>query len=163
MYYRGYWINKNWFEKYHPIFLQEFHFPEITDERNLCYQEQILTSNSVSVHVRRGDYVSLKWDLETDVYEKALETFAQQVPGEWRLFVFSDDISWCQEHARELGFVYFQKVTYIEGNMRGRNFRHMQLMSMCKGMIVSNSAFCYLAALLNTRKEYGVNLSGRDL
>ena len=37
------------------------------------------------------------------------------------------------------------------------------LMSLCEGMILSNSAFSYLAALLNTRRRYTLNLSDRVL
>ena len=49
----------------------------------------------------------------------------------------------------ELGLDQFWTVTYVEGNTNGKNYVDMQLMSMCKGMVMSNSAFCYLAALLN--------------
>lgn len=38
VYYHGYWINKEWFEKYKPQFLKEFTFPEIKDEKNKFYQ-----------------------------------------------------------------------------------------------------------------------------
>lgn len=163
IYYHGYWINKNWFETYQDILLREFTFPEITDGENINYLNQIENSSSVCVHVRRGDYVTLGWNLDVEIYRKGLEAFASQVPGLWHLFVFSDDIRWCRLHARELGFGCFSEVTCVEGNIHGKNYLDLQLMSRCRAMIVSNSAFSYLAALLNPNRQYTLNLSDRIL
>lgn len=162
-YYHGYWINKNWFMRFQDVFLQEFQFPPITEERNLMYAQQIKSSQSVSVHVRRGDYIALNWEIKPELYRICLARFAQEVLGKWHLFVFSDDIAWCRENEEELGFGNFPEVTYIEGNIKGKNYRDLQLMSMCKAMIVSNSAFCFLAALLNPGRRYTLNLSNREL
>ena len=154
VYYHGYWINKNWFMKYKDAFLQEFCFPEITDEKNRDYLKRIQNTRSLSIHIRRGDYVTLGFALNVEAYATLIQRYRFETPGKWELFVFSDDIPWCKEHWKELGFDVFEDVTYIEGNIQGKNYIDMQLMSQCKGMIMSNSAFCFLAALLNTRKEY---------
>ena len=66
------------------------------------------------------------------------------------LFVFSDQPEWCRKHAQELGFYLPVKTIYVTDNQNENAFRDLQLMGMCKNMIISNSAFCYLAALLNT-------------
>ncbi len=163
IYYHGYWIHKSWFGKYAEAFLQELRFPEITDERNLRYQDRIRSTHSVSVHVRRGDYEALKLELDPEEYRGGMEVFRGQAPGEWHLFVFSDDIGWCRSHAQQLGFGCFSEITYVEGNTAGQNFRDMQLMAMCEAMILSNSAFSYLAALLNPGRKYTLNLSDREL
>ena len=125
--------------------------------------EEIRSSLSLSVHIRRGDYVTLGVSQDPIIYRYHLERFAKQVPWEWSLFVFSDDIGWCRNHAKELGIHSFQKVTYVEGNTDGENYRDMQLMSMCRAMVVSSSAFCYLAALLNTEKRYISNTTDREV
>ncbi len=163
VYYHCYWIHKNWFLTYQDIFLKEFHFPEITDEKNRQYADRILSSNSVAIHIRRGDYVDLGYAFEADWYRQCIKRFLEGAPGKWDLFVFSDDISWCKEHACELGFEDFEACTYIEGNMYGKNYRDLQLMTMCKGMIMSNSSFSFLAVLLNTRKEYVFNGTTREV
>ena len=163
IYYHGYWINKHWFEKYRDIFLKEFSFPEIIDERNLYYLEQITNSPSVSIHIRRGDYVNLGWALPPEVYLLNIEIFISQYTANWHLFVFSDDITWCKEHAKSMGFSLFQEITFVEGNIRGENYRDLQLMTRCKGMMMSNSAFCFLAALLNTERQVLVNLVDREV
>lgn len=163
VYYHGYWINKRWFAKYKAEFLEEFQFPEITDSQNKKYLEWIQSTNSVSIHIRRGDYVTLGWSLDSEIYRVLIDKFIQEAPGKWELFVFSDDILWCREHEKELGFGAFEGVTYIEGNIQGKNYIDMQLMSKCKGMILSNSAFCYLASLLNTEKLCSLNPTSREI
>lgn len=163
IYYHGYWINKNWFATYKDEFLKIFTFPPITDEKNKQYMDAILNSNSCSIHIRRGDYVTLGWALEVEHYRKLIEDFLAQCEGEWELFVFSDDIDWCKEHCEELGFSLFSGVHFIEGNVQGKNYIDLQLMSNCKAMIMSNSAFCYLAALLNTKMKFVLNPTNREV
>ncbi|MBD5460310.1 MAG: alpha-1,2-fucosyltransferase [Lachnospiraceae bacterium] len=163
LYYHGYWINNKWFAAYREEMLKIFRFPEITDRRNREYLARIQKTNSVSIHVRRGDYVTLGWAMDPRIYQNRIEKFLEGVSGKWELFVFSDDISWCQEHQEEMGFGQFENITFVEGNVQGKNYIDMQLMSRCKGMIVSNSAFCYLAALLNTEMKYYINTTKREI
>ena len=163
IYYHGYWINKKWFAEYQDIFLQEFSFPEIVDEHAKKYMDAIRQNRSLSIHIRRGDYVTLGWAVETEQYKKMTEIFRKDVTGDWQLFVFSDDIEWCKAHESELGFRQFEKIIYVEGNTNGKNYLDLQLMSNCKAMIMSNSAFCYLAALLNQEKQFVLNPTSREV
>lgn len=164
VYYHGYWINKNWFMTYRDIFLKELQFPAITETHNLTYMEQIRNTNSVSIHIRRGDYVMIGQALDVETYRKFVNMFMDKMNMiDWHLFVFSDDIGWCRQNAEKMNFQRFANITYIEGNERGNNYRDLQLMSKCKAMIISNSAFCFLAALLNTEKKCLLNLTSRDI
>lgn len=164
IYYHGYWINKNWFTGYQNIFLEEFRFPPITDSRNREYLTKIQSTNSVSIHIRRGDFVKLGWTMSTNVCRKMIQTFLDSgLPGKWHLFVFSDDIAWCREHQEEMCFNALSDITYIEGNVQGKNYIDMYLMTQCKAMLISNSSFCYLAALLNTKKICCVNPTHREV
>lgn len=164
IYYNGYWINKNWFARYRDIFLKEFRFPQITDSQNREYLKKIQSSNSVSIHIRRGDFVELGWALPTDVYRKMIQAFLNsRLPGKWHLFVFSDDTAWCREHQEEMGFNALSEITYIEGNVQGKNYIDMYLMTQCKAMLISNSSFCYFAALLNTKMICYVNSIPREV
>lgn len=96
-----------------------------------------------------GDYVTLVFSAKPEQHQIYIDIFTQTFPNNWHLFVFSDDIKWCKENSELMHFNKFKNVTYIEGNVKGKNYIDMQLMSECKAMIVSNSAFCFLAALLN--------------
>ncbi len=156
IYYHGYWINKGWLGAYRDRLLEELRFPAIEDSVNLAYAEQIREKESVAVHVRRGDYVTLNWAIAPEGYYQAAEMLLQNMP-EAVFFVFSDDIPWCRANEKALGFNLAKDVVYVEGNTAGNNYRDMQLMTLCKGMLMSNSAFCYLAALMNRRLEYYAN------
>jgi len=163
IYYHGYWINKKWFAAYEEEFLKEFRFPEITDSRCRDYLARIRSTDSVSVHIRRGDYVTLGWAVSPELYRGWIREFLEMAPGQWELFVFSDDIVWCREHQEDLGLGQFRKLTFVEGNVKGKNYLDLQLMSNCRAMIMSNSAFCYLAALLNVDKKFVINPTPREV
>lgn len=163
VYYHGYWINGKWFGQYREVFLKEFVFPDITDEANRERLRRILEGRSVSIHIRRGDYVGIGVAYAPEQYKVLTDTFLQKCGREWELFVFSDDMEWCRKNADSMGFGNFKAVCYVDGNMNGRNYIDMQLMSRCQAMILSNSAFSYLAALLNTRKELVVNSTKREV
>lgn len=163
VYYHGYWINKQWFDKYRETFLKEFTFPDIVDRTNRERMKRIQGSRSVSIHIRRGDYVNIGWALTPENYREMIDFFLENCGTGWELFVFSDDIEWCRDNRESLGFQKFRMVHFIDGNIKGRNYIDMQLMSQCEAMIISRSAFCYLAALLNTRRKCVVNPTPRDV
>ena len=162
IYYHGYWINKNWLFSYKDIILKELSFPDIPTKSALTYADQIMTSPSIAVHVRRGDYVDLGWNLPLSYYEKALHAASKKV-NNFTLFVFSDDLNWCQTHAKELGFDHAGKIIYVTGNTKENSYLDLQLMSMCQGIVMSNSAFCYLAALMNNRLKLIMNPTNREV
>ena len=172
MYYHGYWINKKWFEKYKEDFLEEFKFPVINDKKNKWYQDEILNNHSVCLHIRRGDYVEIGQALKPEECRQQIKAFVNALkecsnleynPQKWNLMLFSDNIEWCKQNREAIGIDIFGKVIFIEGNnVDGKNFIDLQLMSMCEGVILSNSAFSYLATLLNTRKRIVSNLTMRE-
>lgn len=159
VYYHGYWINEKWWLQHKSVFLHELQFPELTDADNITYKDWILHSNSVAIHVRRGDYVTIGWALESAQYQRNIQAYITQYGFHHTAFVFSDDILWCKEHYAELGLSAFDDTIFVQGNEHGKNYIDLQLMSLCKGMILSNSAFCYLAALLNQNLVHLINPS----
>ena len=156
IYFFGYWINKNWFMKYKDMFLEELSFPALTDELNLSYAAKIKSTLSAGVHIRRGDFVKLNWQLDETYYRSSAENMVKAYP-DLTFFVFSDDIPWCREHADELGLSLAKDVVFVEGNVSGANYIDMQLMTMCKGLLMSNSSFSYLSALLNPGLDFYIN------
>ncbi|MDE6168620.1 MAG: hypothetical protein K2G28_09210 [Acetatifactor sp.] len=50
--------------------------------------DRITKTNSVSIHIRRGDYVTLGFAFDNRVYQDCAKNFAQNTPGKWELFVF---------------------------------------------------------------------------
>lgn len=162
LYYNGYWINRDWFFHYREQMMKELRFPELNNEKNRKYAEQIQNSFSVGIHIRRGDFLTIGWDMPPEYYEKACKNIIAKKP-EAIFFVVSDDIEWCRENEKKLGFNLAKDTIYISGNMDGNNYIDMQLLSMCRGMIMSMSAFCYLAALLDNNLELVINPTTREL
>ncbi len=172
VYFHGYWINKWWMEKYKDNFLREFTFPPLEDSTNKAYLEAILTRPSVCMHIRRGDYVTIGSALDSSYFLEGVEEFGRKLMltpdmggdiQKWTVFVFSDDIAWCKENRKDLGLDKFGETVFVEGNMGGKNYIDMQLMSQCEAVIMSNSAFSYLATLLNTRKKLVINQTIREV
>lgn len=157
VYYHGYWICKGWLDLNRKILLKELTFPKITDSTNLNIEEKIRTSNSISIHIRRGDFVKLGWALNEGFYKDAIVNLENAVlDGQY--FLFSDDIDWCLNNKEALGLNLIEnRLTTVRGNTHGRNYIDMQLMSMCKGMIIANSSFSYVAALMNSGLKWLVN------
>lgn len=153
VYYHGYWLHPDWFKNCQPVLQKELSFPPLTDDQNCFYANRILSSKSVAVHIRRGDYVKIGWASNTDYYrEKIKEVLARHPDASF--YIFSDDIPWCKENHESLGLNLPENIVYIEGNTQGRNYIDLQLMSMCQIMIINRSAFGYLAMLLNDRLDY---------
>jgi hypothetical protein len=162
-YYHGYWIDSGWFMRCEKEFRREFTFPPIKDYVNQKLLYDILNGNSLSVHVRRGDYVTLGYSTECDVYRACVDKALDNLHDDYTLYVFSDDIKWCKYNEQSLGFDRFKKIVYVEGNTNGNNYIDLQLMSNCKAMIISNSSFCFFAALLNTHISYYINTTPRKI
>ena len=158
MYYHGYWINREWFWTYKDVFLQELQFPPILDENNQWYARRISETCSVGIHIRRGDYVTYGLQMNETFYKQASQKMLEAFP-DLTYFIFSDDLEWCQENEEALGISLARDAVYVKGNTGENSFRDLQLLAMCKGMIMSNSAFCYLAALLNSNLSYCINPS----
>ena len=70
-----------------------------------------------------------------------------------------NNLNYCETNASDFGFDLPQKVVYVEGNAGPNAYRDMQLMSMCRNMIISNSAFSYLAALLNPAIHISISMT----
>jgi len=162
LYYHGYWINGDWFYHYREQMMEELRFPELKDEKNRKYAGQIQNSFSVGIHIRRGDFVTIGWYMPPEYYENACKNVIAE-NSEAIFFVVSDDIEWCRENEKKLGLNLAKDTIYISGNIDGKNYIDMQLLSMCRGMIMSNSSFCYLAALMDYNLELVVNPTARKV
>lgn len=151
----GYFNSYKYFEPVRQRLLEEFVPREEISEAARQLLPSIADSNSVSVHVRRGDYVSdpgIRKDLEGVIteryYRNAVSCMAERV-NQPHFFVFSDDIAWVKENLRPP-----HKVTYVDFNAPQRGFEDLWLMSRCKHNITAGgSTFSWWAAYLNPNDE----------
>ncbi len=99
-------------------------------------------SNSVSIHIRRTDYLALSTIhpvQSISYYEEALSLVKYK-----NILVFSDDIDWCKQNLK------FQNMIFVENN---DNIEDMWLMSLCEHNIIANSSFSWWGAWLNKNKN----------
>ena len=161
VYWHGYWIQKDSFELINPKNL--FKFEQIKEKNNLEYMAGIVQNYSVGLHVRRFSLEGFQWDIPSDWYVYAVNNLKIRFP-ELLFYIFSDDLDWCKININKLGFSNTDNVIFVEGNEHeDLNFRDLQLMIECKHLIISNSSFSYLAALLNKRGGIILNPTERRI
>ena len=120
-----------------------------TDKNYVQIQSNILNSNSVAIHIRRGDYVnhSIMSVCTDEYYLKAVEEMCNRVACP-NFFVFSDDI----ECAKKIFSVYQEKqFTFVSGTYK--DYEELILMTKCKHFIVSNSSFSYWGQFLSEHND----------
>ncbi len=157
-YTHGYFLNPGYFNAYRDHFLSLLSFRPLDpgDHTNREYEQQILSSRSVGVHIRRGDYVTLGFDTGTEFYRNAMDRIRSSEKDPV-FFVFSDDIPWCKAHAEELGLPGSRGTVFVEGNMNGRNRIDLYLMSLCRIIVFGRSSFAQLASMLDTGLAYCIS------
>lgn len=152
VFYEGYFQNEKYFEHLRKELLEKFSIKIPLNEKNQLMLNKILETNSVSLHVRRGDYVSLDYANKThgvcslDYYEKAIEYIAKKVKNP-HFFLFSDDIDWVIQNLK-LEYPF----TVIDFN-QGKGWFDLNLMKQCKHNITANSSFSWWGAWLNENPE----------
>ena len=157
----GVWANSCYLKGIESEIINTFIFPDGLSEKNLNYKNQIMSSNSISLHVRRNEYVSMGLSVASDYYYRNAVKYMMEHISEPRFFVFSDDHNYCKKL-----FDGMINYTMIEGNTKENSFRDMELMSYCKHNVIANSTFSFWGAFLNKNKNKIVinpNISWGDL
>lgn len=152
-YYDGYWQHEDYFKDIRKDILRTFQFKDFNDNRNKNLADKLNENNSVSLHVRRGDYLNdalFKNTCGIGYYKKAINELNKRTTP--TLFcIFSDDISWCKENIEPL--LNGKETIYVDWNVESDNFRDMQLMTNCRHCIIANSSFSWWGAWLNNNND----------
>ena len=149
LYLDGYWQSEKYFQDVASSIREKLIFPEL-DVKNKEYLDAIQNVMSVSIHVRRGDYVNhfLHGGIcDLAYYQKAIAYIREKVANP-HFFVFSNDLDWCKDN-----LPLNSNVTYVDFNTGENSFRDMQLMSLCKHNIIANSSFSWWGAWLNVNPD----------
>jgi hypothetical protein len=152
VYYDGYWQNEKNFIAIRSAILDAYRFPDITDEKNLELANRLSSTNSVSCHVRHGDYLgsSVLSVCSEEYYRLAVQEIMRRTSPD--LFcIFSDDIPWCRKNLSTM--LNNVEVVFVDWNKGPNSYRDMQLMSLCRHNIIANSSFSWWGAWLNNHQE----------
>ena len=145
-YLSGMWQSEKYFAAYADVIRRDFAYRQEPDAANRAAIEEIHATESVCLHVRRGDKVHIPEVGACDLsyYEKAIAVVMERVAHP-HFFIFSDDAAWTREHVTTPA-----PSTYITHNTGRNDAEDMRLMSHCKHFVIANSTFSWWGAWLAT-------------
>ena len=147
----GYWLKLEYFDRYVDMLRKEFTPKNKLTDKNAGYLKKIESSNSISVHIRRGAYVSdpeiynAYFHTSPDYYSRAISYMARKIKNPV-FFIFSNEIGWAKENLR----IDYPAV-FVDSD--GPDFEHLFLMSRCKHNIITSSSFSWWGAWSNDNKS----------
>lgn len=154
LYYDGYWQNFEYFKQYIPIIREQFKFDlPLNSKTRFLLDSLIHNRNTVSLHVRRGDYlkaVNYAGLCGIDYYSKAIEYMKGKIDSAV-FYIFSDDIPWCIKNISPL--LGDSKYEFVDWNKGNDSPLDMLLMSNCHHNILANSSFSWWSACLNSHSN----------
>jgi hypothetical protein len=145
----GYFQSEKYFSRNAASIRNLYTLANPPDRSNKQILDQIAGTTAVSVHVRRGDYISnphtnrFHGTCSLDYYDTAFRMLMKRV-GNVGFFVFSDDMAWVRENIKPPA-----STVYVDYNKEHAPCEDMRLMSACKHHIIANSSFSWWAAWLN--------------
>ena len=130
---------------------QAFAFPPLTDEKNRLFSDYIRHHESVAIHARRGDM--LRYDgryYKTGYFKRAVKYIKAKIQNP--VFVFFCDPEsdkYCRKNLNIFSINEKDRICFVNWNTGRESYRDMQLMSLCKHNIITNSSFGWWGAYLN--------------
>jgi hypothetical protein len=147
--YFGYWQSPLYFDSFRDEIRRRFTF----DKQKLSAPSKQLLSvirslESVSIHIRRGDFLAKDIDnavCTKDYYREAVSLINSKVSNPYYV-LFSDDPEWVKENIPLLNAVY------VDWNRGVNSWEDLYLMSQCRHQIIANSTFSWWGAWLNSHE-----------
>jgi hypothetical protein len=149
----GYWQSEKYFRDDAAAIRADFTPVAEPDAANRAILERMQQTCAVSLHVRRGDYVTnpqaaaFHGSCSPEYYREAVDHIAERA-GPLTLFVFSDDQDWVRDNMR-----FSHTCVHVDCNPPERGVWDMHLMKHCRHHVVANSSFSWWGAWLNPSPE----------
>lgn len=149
----GYWQSELFFPGMRTTLLEHFQPCSTVSSASRRVQEEMLGTNSIAVHVRRGDYVSnprnaqIYRQLDSEYYRACVDDWAKHRLAP-RLFVFSNDLTWCRENLQ-----FKLPTRFVEHSGEGTTHEDLWMMSSAACCVIANSTFSWWGAWLNNRAD----------
>src|SRR5437773_3713342 len=148
VYLDGYWQSPKYFSEVDHVIRGEFKVRDPLVGKNLEFAKRIEDCPAVSLHVRRGDYVT---NSHTNLYHgtcgpeyyTAAEATLRSRLGNVHLFVFSNDPDWAEANLR-----FESPATIVRHNGPEVDYEDLRLMTFCRHHIIANSTFSWWGAWL---------------
>ncbi len=154
VYLEGYWQTEKYFKSIASTIRSEITLKEEMKGKNRELKEKILCDeNSVSIHIRRGDYVTnnlinqIHGCCSLRYYQKGIQKINDLLDSP-RYYVFSDDIPWAKENLK-----INNPIIFIENTAPEKDYEELILMSLCRHHLIANSSFSWWGAWLGTTAD----------
>lgn len=150
----GYWQSYKYYLSVRNELLKLFEFKEIQEKQLIEIEKQIKNCNSVSVHIRAGDYLNevnrknFGGICTKAYYEKSIKYIKEHINNPI-FYIFSDDLEWSKKNINITNAIYMDNKK-IHGY---EDWIDMYFMSICQNNIIANSSFSWWAAWLNTNTK----------
>jgi hypothetical protein len=152
---RGHFMSFRYFDEIRSTLLEDLCLEAPLSERSKRWADEASRTSSVSIHYRRGDFVSnpsvaksVEGILTETYYRNAVDEIMGTIENP-HFYVFSNDMPWVKKNVSLPG-----KVTFVEGNGSDRGYEDLWVMSRCRHHILAGgSTFSWWAAYLNPRED----------
>jgi hypothetical protein len=149
VYLYGYFQSERYFVHQAERIRREFTFRDAPSGLNQTLAQQIGSTQAVSLHIRRGDYISnpitrqMHGVCSLDYYAECIRRIASQLSTP-HFYIFSDEPTWANDN---LHLKY--PASFISHNSPAQAHEDLRLMSLCQHHIIANSSFSWWGAWLN--------------
>jgi hypothetical protein len=147
LYLEGYWQSPKYFAESENEIKKSFVYNIDFDDSIMQMRDKILSEDSICINVRRGDFVNNDFHgtMGLNYYLDAINYLKLNLNANFKIYVFSDDIKWCEQN---LKFNYATE--FVNHSYKGYKFSsYLYLMQSCKYFIIPNSSFAWWAAFLS--------------
>ena len=150
IYLRGYWQSELYFSSIANQIKETFTLQPRYYNNILSLIEEVNNTESVSIHIRKGDYLKPPYSdyyayLDSEYYNNAIVALFDHLP-QLNFFIFTDDPKWVKENLH-LNSPY----RLISGVETSSMYEDFQAMLCCKYHIIANSSFSWWTAWLSSR------------
>jgi hypothetical protein len=156
----GYWQSEKYFAWNRGRLLQDIQLAAVLSAGTPLLDE-IRSTRSVALHIRRGDYVShaaaaqFHGLCDMAYYHAAINALKARFP-DIHVFVFSDEPAWARANLR-----LDVPTDYVDANPTDKGHIDLELMRQCQHHVIANSSFSWWGAWLCDSHEQGVYAPGR--
>ena len=153
-YLKGYWQSEKYFENNKLNIFNDLKIVTEQSSQNKKISNQIACKTSVSLHIRRGDYISnpaynaAHGICSLRYYENAVSYLLKKIGKNFTIFAFSDDPEWVSANLK-----LPIDICFVNNNSSEYNYEDLRLMSECDHNIIANSSFSWWGAWLNSSNK----------
>jgi len=153
VYLEGYWQSEKYFIDIAHILRHEFTMKSSQTNRNKELTDKITSVESVSLHIRRGDYLNnsdmnqFHRTCDLGYYYRCVEYLSSKVKNPY-FFIFSDDPEWVRDNLK-----LPHPTILVDYNGVDKDYEDLRLMTYCKYHIIANSTFSWWGAWLCTNSD----------